>query len=252
MNDTGVTSPISRAYPPSHSPTPKMHPSSPTEKSASGKSVTADQLLAQFGALNPYVLFLWLSAGLVFVLNSTTVMLTVFVVGNTACNLTATNTNCVDDGSLAAEFNLSGGDAGFVVLTSYMMGIAVGGLVFTSLSDRVGRHKVMCASTFAKGAAGMGSAFTTSVYGYVALRWLQGLFATGSGVVAMVLAYESTPITLRPYATMLFGLGWLAGYCLVAPMAYWLPNWRHLTAFNSTLLLAYAIFLTLYVFRWEH
>lgn len=48
----------------------------------SGKAVTADQVLAHFGALNPYVLFLWLSAGFVWALYSSTFMLTVLVIGS--------------------------------------------------------------------------------------------------------------------------------------------------------------------------
>jgi len=38
-------------------------------------------------------------------------------------------------------------------------------------------------------------------------------------------------------------MNWVAGYCLVAVFAYWIPHWRHMTQLYSSLLVAYSIFL---------
>jgi hypothetical protein len=42
---------------------------------------------------------------------------------------------------------------------------------------------------------------------------------------------------------MVFGLMWVLGYCLVAPLAFYLPNWRHLmVAVSSPMLVASVIY----------
>ena len=55
----------------------------------------------------------------------------------------------------------------------------------------------------------------------------------GCILVNWVLAYECVPIGLRSGTALLFGLVWVVGYCLVAPMAFFLANWRQLIAAAS-------------------
>ncbi|KAE9551698.1 hypothetical protein FO519_005103 [Halicephalobus sp. NKZ332] len=50
----------------------------------------------------------------------------------------------------------------------------------------------------------------------------------GSGVAVWILGYESIPSVLRPYATFSFGSTWVIGYCAVAPLAYYVKEWRWL------------------------
>lgn len=38
---------------------------------------------------------------------------------------------------------------------------------------------------------------------------------------------------LRAYSALVFGLTWVIGYCVLAPMAYFLVNWRYLMVATS-------------------
>jgi len=199
------------------------------------------------GVLNPYILFIWLTKAAVWAFTAVATMISVFVIGDLSVPPNYSNCSARDGGStLTCEFRLTGQHAGLAVLTSYLLGEVIGGAIFPALSDRVGRRKVLCSALFAFGAVGVGSAYAPHLYNYTLLRSLQGVFYMGSGIPAMILAYESIPLYLRSYTTMMFGMNWVVGYCAAAPLAYYFPDWRQLTVIASAATMLYAVLLALY------
>lgn len=65
----------------------------------------------------------------------------------------------------------------------------------------------------------------------------------GCGIINWVHAYENSPMALRKYAALVFGLNWVLGYCSLAPVAYYFPTWRQLMIAASLPSLLYAILL---------
>lgn len=65
-----------------------------------------------------------------------------------------------------------------------------------------------------------------------ALATRQTTFCIHQGVALInwVLAYECIPLRLRSHTALIFGLLWLVGYVMVAPIAYFTANWRQLIA----------------------
>jgi hypothetical protein len=55
----------------------------------------------------------------------------------------------------------------------------------------------------------------------------------GCGVINWIHGYENSPISLRKYAALVFGIMWVTGYCLLAPISYYFPNWKILMIFAS-------------------
>ncbi|RCN32005.1 hypothetical protein ANCCAN_22198 [Ancylostoma caninum] len=78
------------------------------------------------------------------------------------------------------------------------------------------------------------AAFSPSAIVFGVLRLMQGIFYTGGALVGWVLGYECTPVKLRFFTTVYFGMAWVAGYCLVTPIAMAAPSWRWLIFFVST------------------
>src|SRR5688572_14703365 len=60
-------------------------------------------------------------------------------------------------------------------LTSYFIGIAIGQLIYGPLLDRFGRRKPLYVGLFIYIIASIGCAFTTSVDGLIAARFIQAL-----------------------------------------------------------------------------
>uniref|UniRef100_A0A915PZ18 Major facilitator superfamily (MFS) profile domain-containing protein n=1 Tax=Setaria digitata TaxID=48799 RepID=A0A915PZ18_9BILA len=59
--------------------------------------------------------------------------------------------------------------------------------------------------------------------------------------------YESVPIGLRGFVTLIYGVMWVIGYCSVAPLAYFTTNWRWLIVAYSvpSVILAAIYFFTI-------
>lgn len=59
------------------------------------------------------------------------------------------------------------------------------------------------------------------------------IYNLGCGVINWIHAYENSPMSLRKYAALIFGLMWIVGYCILAPISYYFSTWRFLMIFAS-------------------
>ncbi|VDM96124.1 unnamed protein product [Thelazia callipaeda] len=136
---------------------------------------------------------------------------------------------CMEN-SLISQFSLHGNQRYLAEWTTsaFMLGNMIGASTLTRLSDRYGRRPVLVFSLLALGITGLLCALANSITMFAVCRLLQGICSPGSLLVAWVLSYESVPIGLRGFVTLIYGLMWVIGYCTVAPLAYFVVNWRWL------------------------
>ncbi len=89
--------------------------------------------------------------------------------------------------------------AGYATMM-FMLGWAVGGVVFGILGDRIGRVKTMMLSILFYSAFTGLSVFSTGVWDFSAYRFLTGLGVGGQFAVGVALVAEVLPATARPFA----------------------------------------------------
>ncbi|KAI6178473.1 putative transporter [Aphelenchoides besseyi] len=187
---------------------------------------TPDQILNSLGPFNPYILMVFSLMAIIWAVAAMPVMTSAWLVGNICSENT---TNCVTTpGSVVEEFNLTGKEARYGDMTTmaFLIGNAIGGSIINRFSDLRGRRTALLFALACYGVFGIAGSFSRSVWQLMALRLFQGILFPGCGVINWVLAYESSPMALRKYAPLIFGLFWVIGYTLLAPIAYFFPHWR--------------------------
>lgn len=135
---------------------------------------------------------------------------------------------------IAVEFHLSGSETAFL-LSMQLLGIAVGGVLFGYLGDRIGRRSVLLITIGVFGAFTLARAFapdysTLLVFGVIAAIGLGGEFGVGQSLVSEVVP---TAKRGRWGAALYSGAGiGLAGSALVG--GYLLPvvGWRWVFALS--------------------
>uniref|UniRef100_A0A183C6M1 MFS domain-containing protein n=1 Tax=Globodera pallida TaxID=36090 RepID=A0A183C6M1_GLOPA len=138
-------------------------------------------------------------------------------------------------GTVTAEFNLDSNHSYLadIATSAFVGGMAIGSIFMPLLGDRKGRRSAVLCSLFLCGFVGCASAFSPNIFVFIAMRFVQGLSFSGCAMLNFVLAYECIPLRLRSQSALVFGLMWMVGYCLVAPVAYFSTNWRQLIAAAS-------------------
>ncbi|KAI6241229.1 MFS domain-containing protein [Aphelenchoides fujianensis] len=194
--------------------------------STSPMGETPDQILNSFGACNPFVLFVFSLMAFVWAVAAMPMMTSAWLLGD-VCAANATDCT-LTPGTITEEFNLTGADAKFSDLTSmaFLLGNALGSSPVTRFSDLKGRRAGLLLALIGYGAFGLVTAFCSNKWQFIVLRALQGAFFPGVGVINWVMGYESSPMSLRQYAPLVFGLWWVLGYCALAPLAFYFPHWR--------------------------
>ncbi|KAI6176333.1 MFS domain-containing protein [Aphelenchoides bicaudatus] len=184
--------------------------------------------LEKFETTNRFLLFsIFMPMSSVWTIYSFPMLVSSFSVGQTCTN----STDCIAaPGSLSEDFNLTGSrsNLGDFSTSAFMIGCVFGAVLVPRFADLKGRKPLLIFGMFMLGLLGCASAFSVSIYMFIVLRCLQGVFFPTNGIISFVLAYESLPRKLRDYAALVFGMLWVTGYCIVGPVAYFLPNWRHL------------------------
>ncbi|GMT35273.1 hypothetical protein PFISCL1PPCAC_26570, partial [Pristionchus fissidentatus] len=117
--------------------------------------------------------------------------------------------------------------------SAFMVGNILGGLTIAPLSDKVGRRPILLLCSAGQALSLLILTFAPNIYSFIGLRALQGMFYTGNGQAAWILAFESCPASLRASAAFIFGMSWVAGYIVLLPIAIWAPTWRHIMFFSS-------------------
>src|SRR5262245_27000843 len=127
-------------------------------------------------------------------------------------------------------------DEGFVqrwmgiVTALFLIGAALGGLVFGWLGDRIGRVRAMTWSIlFYSGFTGL-CYFATEPWHLGALRFVAALGMGGEWALGVALVMESWPESKRPLMAGLIGASANLGYCFIAVIGIAVPitqdSWR--------------------------
>uniref|UniRef100_A0A8C0IU03 Major facilitator superfamily (MFS) profile domain-containing protein n=1 Tax=Chelonoidis abingdonii TaxID=106734 RepID=A0A8C0IU03_CHEAB len=115
----------------------------------------------------------------------------------------------------------------------YMLGLLLGAVISSSLSDRIGRRPVTLLSMLMMGAFGVGVAFASNFYVYMALRCLVGFAVSGFTISMLALGTEWVGVSYRthPVATSFccFSIGQMA----LAGLAYGVRKWKLLQIAGS-------------------
>ncbi|KHN76207.1 Putative transporter [Toxocara canis] len=187
----------------------------------------ADQILEELGPRNRYILFMTLLLSFAWAVGAMPIMCSAFIVSSGDCN---EETKCEHENrtTVVSDFNLTDERQYLADWTTsaFMLGNMFGASVLTHISDRIGRRPVLLLSLMTLAIVGSASVLAESIHLFTFGRFLQGICSPGICLVVWVLGYECIPITLRGYATLIYGTMWVIGYCALAPMAYFITNWR--------------------------
>ncbi|PAV89549.1 hypothetical protein WR25_11048 [Diploscapter pachys] len=211
-------------------------PQEPDVSSLLARSKHPDQLLTQIGRSNVHLLAAVILCSLSWTIGALVIMTSAF-----------TSVDCGDCNgtmiTLVQEFDLKDDRAYLMELSTsfFMVGNMIGGASFTHIGDKFGRRPVFLICSLFLSLSSCISALSTSIYTFAFCRLIQGACYTGANLVAWVAAYELSPPSLRSFTTFLFGITWVVGYCLVAPLAYFSPTWRFMTGSITVPLLIFAL-----------
>lgn len=148
--------------------------------------------------------------------------------------------------ALATEWALTPNEMGWIGSVN-SIGMAVGALVFGVLADKVGRKKIFMITLILFSVASGLSALTTTLFAFLALRFLVGMGLGGELPVASTLVSESVEAKERGRVVVLLESFWAAGWIISALIAYFIiPDYGWRIALLITALPAfYAIYLRL-------
>ncbi|XP_054158731.1 organic cation transporter protein-like [Oppia nitens] len=110
----------------------------------------------------------------------------------------------------------------------FMIGWALGGIIFGILSDRFGRKPILWVTIILEIMAGLSSALAVNITHFMISRTVLGMLANGRYLTAFMLVTECVGSKYRATLGVIFQLGWALGYCLLPGVAYLLPNFRHM------------------------
>lgn len=149
--------------------------------------------------------------------------------------------------ALAVEWGLTPSQAGWIGSIN-SIGMAVGALIFGVLADKVGRKQIFMWTLVLFSIASGLSAFTTTLFAFMALRFLVGMGLGGELPVASTLVSESVEAKERGRVVVLLESFWAAGWLIAALISYFvIPTWGWRIALLLTAIPAvYAIYL-----RWH-
>ncbi|XP_047431990.1 solute carrier family 22 member 7-like [Mugil cephalus] len=129
--------------------------------------------------------------------------------------------------------------------TVFFMGVMAGAALFGYLSDRFGRKRMLLVSYVATILFSFASAFSYDFAVFAAMRFFTGLGISGISIISLVLCVEWVDIKHRSTVSVLMSLDWSAGVTLLSALAYFVNDWRYLTAAASS-----PLFLAIISWRW--
>ncbi|XP_015260144.1 PREDICTED: solute carrier family 22 member 7-like [Cyprinodon variegatus] len=113
--------------------------------------------------------------------------------------------------------------------TYFFLGVMFGAIVFGQLSDKFGRKYMLLVALIGSTLLGTTSAFSTSYVMFAVSRALSGFCLSGLSIIGLVLGIEWIDIKHRTFTGTIMSLSWSVGNMLLALMAYFIRDWRHLT-----------------------
>ncbi|XP_078138862.1 solute carrier family 22 member 6-B-like [Centroberyx gerrardi] len=118
--------------------------------------------------------------------------------------------------------------------TIFFMGVMLGAAVFGSLSDRYGRKRMLLVSYLSAIFFGFASAFSYSFTMFAVMRFLTGFSITGISIISIVLCVEWVDMTHRTAVGVLMSMDLSIFTALLPFVAYFVNDWRYLTATLTT------------------
>ncbi|XP_035515646.1 uncharacterized protein LOC118326710 [Morone saxatilis] len=114
--------------------------------------------------------------------------------------------------------------------TIFFMGVMVGAAVFGYLSDRFGRKRTLLASYVITTFFGFASAFSYNFAMFAVMRFFTGFGISGISIITVVLCIEWVDIKHRTAVGILMSLDWSISTAVLPVVAYFVNDWRYLTA----------------------
>lgn len=108
--------------------------------------------------------------------------------------------------------------------TAYMFGVLVGSLLLGRLSDKYGRKTIFILAGVLQLLFGVVVAFTTDYYSFIVVRFLYGIFGSGSYITGFVLTMEIVGATKRTVCGVMFQIMFAIGIVLLAVWGYLIDN----------------------------
>ncbi|XP_049901484.1 solute carrier family 22 member 7-like [Epinephelus moara] len=118
--------------------------------------------------------------------------------------------------------------------TIFFMGVMVGAAVFGYFSDRFGRKIMLLVSYVTAAIFGFASAFSYNFAMFAAMRFFTGLGMSGISIITIVLCIEWVDIKHRTAVGVLMSMDWSVCTAVLPLVAYFVNDWRHLTAVATT------------------
>ncbi|XP_049424869.1 solute carrier family 22 member 7-like [Epinephelus fuscoguttatus] len=118
--------------------------------------------------------------------------------------------------------------------TIFFMGVMVGAAVFGYFSDRFGRKIMLLVSYVTAAIFGFASAFSYNFAMFAAMRFFTGLGISGISIITIVLCIEWVDIKHRTAVGVLMSMDWSVCTAALPLVAYFVNDWRHLTAVATT------------------
>uniref|UniRef100_A0A3Q0RQ89 Solute carrier family 22 member 7a n=1 Tax=Amphilophus citrinellus TaxID=61819 RepID=A0A3Q0RQ89_AMPCI len=112
--------------------------------------------------------------------------------------------------------------------TYFFLGVTFGAILFGQLSDRFGRKSMILVAFIASTTLGATAAFSNSYIMFAISRALCGAALSGMSIIGVVLI-EWIDVKHRTFAGTVISLSWSVGNMLLALLAYFIRDWRHLT-----------------------
>ncbi|CAD6191302.1 unnamed protein product [Caenorhabditis auriculariae] len=206
------------------------------------KPYTADGLLTSVGIWHPYPVFIVSSMAFLWVLSAMATMSPSYLAPATSNS----NSSFI---TVQKEFEIERMiiDPGEMTSSVYFIGNLVFGQVYSTIADRVGRKPVIVFCLIFAGISGSLASVAPTFELLLLGRFFQGSFFTPLTMTNWVLCCESVAFAGHGYASVLFGVAWVLGYCIITPFAIFFPSWRYLQLATSlpTFIFGIVMFFTL-------
>ncbi|XP_013406936.1 organic cation transporter protein isoform X2 [Lingula anatina] len=132
--------------------------------------------------------------------------------------------------NFVADFDLVCDNKPLVSLatTIYFCGVMLGGLIFGTLSDLIGRKPVFLITLFVPVAIGVGIFFVQSYVAFVVLRFFVGVCMQGLQTSGLVLILEMFRPVHRTKAGLITELFWGSGVLIVGVLQCFIKDWHYI------------------------
>ena len=110
--------------------------------------------------------------------------------------------------------------------SAYFVGWGVGGIPLGLLADRYGRKIIFVVMLLVFGLAAAGLGFVTTVWQFIALRFIIGIAYSGSNINAYILVTELMPKKDNTKAQVMFLSGSSITAFLLVLMSYFERRWK--------------------------